>query len=97
MRPFVCFIFLIRFSRTGVYADHWCWSGTTSKGSGIFPQSHIDLNSLRSNDGSDSASVSSWEKKNPLKFTMRKKEETRKLGSFSSQETNTNTWRPNVY
>ncbi|KAI0393831.1 hypothetical protein F5Y17DRAFT_476337 [Xylariaceae sp. FL0594] len=65
-----------------VYADHWCWSGTTGKGnhSGIFPQSHIDPASIRSTStptstsntttSDDNASVSSWEKKkmvNPLK------------------------------
>ncbi|KAI1813391.1 hypothetical protein GGS20DRAFT_586560 [Poronia punctata] len=54
-----------------VYEDHWCWSGTTSKGSGVFPQSHIDPDSVRVVDASDAASVTSWEKRNPLKFSLR--------------------------
>ncbi|GAB1315362.1 hypothetical protein MFIFM68171_05572 [Madurella fahalii] len=34
-----------------LYADHWCWSGTNSKGkTGVFPQSHIDLQTLRGQD-----------------------------------------------
>ncbi|KAF2969533.1 hypothetical protein GQX73_g4060 [Xylaria multiplex] len=77
-----------------VYADHWCWSGTTSKGSGVFPQSHLDPNSIRTHDGGDAGSVASWEKKNPLKFSIRGKKDDRKVGSFSSQE---NTWKSNVY
>ncbi|KAI1498712.1 hypothetical protein F5X99DRAFT_392380 [Biscogniauxia marginata] len=54
------------------YTDHWCWSGTTSKGWGIFPQSHLDPNSIRTIQPGDTASVSSWEKKNPLRFSLRK-------------------------
>ncbi|KAI0424258.1 hypothetical protein F5Y09DRAFT_324874 [Xylaria sp. FL1042] len=76
-----------------VYAEHWCWSGTTSKGSGVFPQSHLDPNSIRTQD-SEAGSVASWEKKNPLKFSIRGKKDDRKLGSFSSQE---NSWKSNVY
>jgi hypothetical protein len=35
----------------GLYADYWCWSGTNSKGrTGVFPQSHIDLQTLRGQD-----------------------------------------------
>ncbi|KAL2754047.1 hypothetical protein ACRALDRAFT_2028557 [Sodiomyces alcalophilus JCM 7366] len=31
-----------------VYQDHWCWSGTNSKGkTGVFPASHIDPASIR--------------------------------------------------
>ncbi|KAK4119501.1 hypothetical protein N657DRAFT_257006 [Parathielavia appendiculata] len=31
-----------------LYADYWCWSGTNSKGkTGVFPQSFIDLETLR--------------------------------------------------
>ncbi|KAI8624260.1 hypothetical protein F5Y19DRAFT_480768 [Xylariaceae sp. FL1651] len=79
-----------------MYSDHWCWSGTTSKGSGIFPQSHLDPNSLRLQDSGDAASISSWEKKHPLKFSIRGRNKgDRKLGSFSSQENNTS--RSNVY
>ncbi|KAI1163322.1 hypothetical protein F5B18DRAFT_325332 [Nemania serpens] len=77
-----------------VYNDHWCWSGTTSKGCGVFPQSHLDPDSVRLDDQGDSASVSSWEKKNPLKFSLRGKRDDRKLPSFTSQDTST--WRSNV-
>ncbi|KAI1426822.1 hypothetical protein F5Y12DRAFT_793552 [Xylaria sp. FL1777] len=77
-----------------VYAEHWCWSGTTSKGSGLFPQSHLDPNSIRTHDSDDGGSVASWERKNPLKFSLRGKKDDRKLGSFSSQENN---WKSNVY
>ncbi|KAI0516697.1 hypothetical protein F5B22DRAFT_176222 [Xylaria bambusicola] len=75
------------------YADHWCWSGTTSKGSGLFPQSHLDPNSIKTSDSEDGGSVASWEKKNPLKFSLRGKKESRKAGSFSSQEG----WKSNIY
>lgn len=35
----------------GLYADYWCWSGTNTKGkTGVFPQSHIDLQTLRGQD-----------------------------------------------
>ncbi|KAK7956951.1 uncharacterized protein PG986_006173 [Apiospora aurea] len=29
------------------YTDHWCWSGTSSKHWGIFPQTHIDPTSIQ--------------------------------------------------
>ncbi|KAL7629057.1 hypothetical protein AAE478_000575 [Parahypoxylon ruwenzoriense] len=66
------------------YNDHWCWSGTTSKGWGIFPQSHLDPSSIRTVHPGDSASVSSWEKKGPLRFqlSLRRNSE-RKLGPFT--------------
>jgi hypothetical protein len=33
---------------TALYADYWCWSGTSSKGkTGVFPQSHINLETLK--------------------------------------------------
>ncbi|KAI0555490.1 hypothetical protein F4679DRAFT_570033 [Xylaria curta] len=76
-----------------VYNEHWCWSGTTSKGSGLFPQSHLDPDSIRTVD-SDSGSVASWEKKNLLKFSIRGKKDDRKLGSFSQENNN---WKSNVY
>lgn len=67
------------------YTDHWCWSGTTSKGWGIFPQSHLDPDSIRKVQPGDNASVSSWEKKSPLRFqlSLRKNPE-RKMGSLTS-------------
>ncbi|KAI0008582.1 hypothetical protein F4779DRAFT_618460 [Xylariaceae sp. FL0662B] len=57
------------------YAEHWCWSGTTSKGWGIFPQSHMDPNTIRTAQPGDGSSVSSWEKKGPLRFSLRKNTE----------------------
>ncbi|KAI1177458.1 hypothetical protein F4777DRAFT_542162 [Nemania sp. FL0916] len=66
-----------------VYTDHWCWSGSTSRGSGVFPQSHLDPGSVRLNDGGDADSVASWEKKNPLNFSFRRRDD-RRIGSLSS-------------
>ncbi|CAJ2512329.1 Uu.00g053440.m01.CDS01 [Anthostomella pinea] len=64
------------------YADHWCWSGTTAKGWGVFPQSHLDPNSIRTTQPGDASSVSSWEKKGPLWFSLRKNNNAdRKLAS----------------
>ncbi|SPN99624.1 uncharacterized protein DNG_02476 [Cephalotrichum gorgonifer] len=38
--------------------DHWCWSGTNSKGKwGIFPKSHLDLQTLRETEDSDRSST----------------------------------------
>ncbi|KAI0482527.1 hypothetical protein GGR56DRAFT_191696 [Xylariaceae sp. FL0804] len=50
------------------YAGHWCWSGTTSKGWGLFPQSHLDPKSVRTVDpaASEPSKVS-------LRFSRRKK------------------------
>ncbi|KAK4033801.1 hypothetical protein C8A01DRAFT_19312 [Parachaetomium inaequale] len=37
-----------------LYADYWCWSGTNSKGkTGVFPQSYIDLQTLRGQEPAD--------------------------------------------
>ncbi|KAI1102179.1 hypothetical protein F4804DRAFT_276775 [Jackrogersella minutella] len=66
------------------YTDHWCWSGTTSKAWGIFPQSHLDPNSIRTVQPGDTASVSSWEnKKTRFQISLRKNSD-RKLMPFSS-------------
>ncbi|KAI0386043.1 hypothetical protein F5Y04DRAFT_268710 [Hypomontagnella monticulosa] len=74
------------------YTDHWCWSGTTSKGWGIFPQSHLDPNSIRTVQPGDNASVSSWEKKGPLRFQLSlRKNSDKKLGSFGSVTPTTDT------
>ncbi|KZL87352.1 sh3 domain-containing protein [Colletotrichum incanum] len=44
------------------WQDHWCWSGTNAKGVwGIFPQTHIDGNTIR--ETSDGSSVSSSERR----------------------------------
>lgn len=53
---------------SGVYKEHWCWSGTNSKGKwGIFPQSHIDPHSLTVGAASaDRASVYSRERKHSV-------------------------------
>ncbi|KAI2635402.1 hypothetical protein GGS21DRAFT_490065 [Xylaria nigripes] len=61
-----------------VYTDHWCWSGTTAKGWGIFPQSHLDPETIRVLDSRDPGLVASYEKKSPLKFSFRNKKEYRK-------------------
>ncbi|KAL2127593.1 hypothetical protein VTI74DRAFT_10448 [Chaetomium olivicolor] len=38
-----------------LYADYWCWSGTNSKGkTGVFPQSYIDLETLRAQESTAS-------------------------------------------
>ncbi|KAI0593852.1 hypothetical protein F4775DRAFT_607034 [Biscogniauxia sp. FL1348] len=68
------------------YTDHWCWSGTTAKGWGIFPQSHLDPNSIKTVQPGDTASVSSWEKKGPLRFSLRKNAD-RKSTLLASIET----------
>ncbi|KAH9897227.1 hypothetical protein F4778DRAFT_783326 [Xylariomycetidae sp. FL2044] len=46
------------------HTDHWCWSGTTSKGRGVFPQSHLDPGSFHTvqQPGDAAVSVASWEK-----------------------------------
>ncbi|KAI2602842.1 hypothetical protein GGR54DRAFT_653198 [Hypoxylon sp. NC1633] len=83
------------------YTDHWCWSGTTSKGWGIFPQSHLEPTSIRTVQPGDTASVSSWEKKGPLRFQLSlRKNSDRKLvfGSFTpTSETPPVPSRTNVY
>ncbi|TIC98868.1 hypothetical protein CH35J_005544 [Colletotrichum higginsianum] len=44
------------------WQDHWCWSGTNAKGVwGIFPQTHVDGNTMR--ETSDGSSVSSGERR----------------------------------
>ncbi|KAF4836946.1 hypothetical protein CGCSCA4_v012167 [Colletotrichum siamense] len=44
------------------WQDHWCWSGTNAKGTwGIFPQTHIDTNTIR--ETTDRSSISSSERK----------------------------------
>ncbi|KAF3005442.1 hypothetical protein E8E14_004372 [Neopestalotiopsis sp. 37M] len=48
------------------YSDHWCWSGSSGKGVGIFPQSHLDPQSLKILRPGEEASVSSNEKKSGL-------------------------------
>ncbi|KAI0852597.1 hypothetical protein F5Y00DRAFT_251173 [Daldinia vernicosa] len=65
------------------YTDHWCWSGTTSKGWGIFPQSHLDPSSIRTVQPGDTASINSWEKKPRFQISLRKNTE-RKFGSLGS-------------
>ncbi|KAI5866771.1 hypothetical protein GGS23DRAFT_593507 [Durotheca rogersii] len=68
------------------YREHWCWSGTTSKGWGIFPQSHLDPNSIRTVQPGDGASVSSAEKKGPLWFPLSslRKNADRRLAPFAA-------------
>ncbi|KAI1853256.1 hypothetical protein JX266_001962 [Neoarthrinium moseri] len=57
------------------YSDHWCWSGTSGKGWGIFPQSHLEPHSVKI-VRPDTDSISSSEKKGPLgRFSIRKNTE----------------------
>ncbi len=49
--------------RIGSYKEHWCWSGTSAKGWGIFPQSHLEPSSIQSVQPGDNASIFSGEKK----------------------------------
>ncbi|KAH6660716.1 hypothetical protein BKA67DRAFT_63826 [Truncatella angustata] len=55
------------------YSDHWCWSGTSGKSWGIFPQSHLEPHSVKIVRPGDDMSVSSAEKKPGLGFFSRKK------------------------
>ncbi|KAF6821518.1 SH3 domain-containing protein [Colletotrichum sojae] len=49
------------------WQDHWCWSGTNAKGVwGIFPQTHVDTNTIR--ESSDRSSISSNEKTKSERF-----------------------------
>ncbi|KAI2469885.1 hypothetical protein F4781DRAFT_203562 [Annulohypoxylon bovei var. microspora] len=69
----------------GAYTDHWCWSGTTSKAWGIFPQSHLDPTTIRTVQPGDTASFSSGDKKGPLRFQLSlRKNSDKKMASFSS-------------
>ncbi|KAI1381910.1 hypothetical protein F4677DRAFT_439716 [Hypoxylon crocopeplum] len=84
------------------YNEHWCWSGTTSKGWGIFPQSHLEPTSIRTVQPGDTSSVSSWEKKGPLRFQLSlRKNSDRKLVAFGAvtptSETPPVPSRANVY
>ncbi|KAK0725860.1 hypothetical protein B0H67DRAFT_571736 [Lasiosphaeris hirsuta] len=42
-----------------LYSDYWCWSGTNKKGkTGVFPRSHIDLQTLKERGHTESAKQS---------------------------------------
>ncbi|KAK8059538.1 hypothetical protein PG996_009468 [Apiospora saccharicola] len=79
----------------GAYTDHWCWSGTSSKHWGIFPQTHVDPDSVQElpsggvRDGSGN-SIASAEKKSTMAslFSIRKTSNTadRKLLSRAGNE-----------
>ncbi|KAI8962159.1 hypothetical protein F5Y11DRAFT_198668 [Daldinia sp. FL1419] len=75
------------------YSDHWCWSGTTSKGWGIFPQSHLDPSSIRTVQPGDTASINSWEKENKKpRFQLSLRKNTNgKFGSIGSVTPTTET------
>ncbi|KAK8051229.1 hypothetical protein PG993_002614 [Apiospora rasikravindrae] len=77
------------------YTDHWCWSGTSSKHWGIFPQTHIDPNSIQelSSGGGvgaarDSNSIESAENKSIMSslFSMRKTTSDRKFFSRAGND-----------
>ncbi|KAB5536004.1 hypothetical protein GE09DRAFT_971710 [Coniochaeta sp. 2T2.1] len=83
------------------YAEHWCWYGSNSKGKfGIFPQSHMEPNTLSESPGvgGDGASVISHESKSGAasrmlaQFASIRRRETRPVssaGSHSSGDTAT--------
>ncbi|KAK3364527.1 hypothetical protein B0T25DRAFT_514194 [Lasiosphaeria hispida] len=42
-----------------LYSDYWCWSGTNKRGkTGVFPRSHIDLQTLKERGHAESAKQS---------------------------------------
>ncbi|KAK9414051.1 putative SH3 domain-containing protein [Seiridium unicorne] len=58
------------------YSDHWCWSGTSGKGWGIFPQSHLEPHSVKIIRPGDDMSVISNERKSALGlFSMKRSTE----------------------
>ncbi|KAK4095988.1 hypothetical protein N658DRAFT_437040 [Parathielavia hyrcaniae] len=62
-----------------LYADYWCWSGTNSKGkTGVFPQSYIDLETLR---GQDSTASSKKQSRSRSLFGSRPKGDSTSKGS----------------
>lgn len=64
------------------HQDHWCWSGTNSKGkSGLFPRSHIEPGTLKEvATNSDHASVESNEKRTGLLSRMSLRQRSRSDG-----------------
>ncbi|TQN64649.1 hypothetical protein CSHISOI_10544 [Colletotrichum shisoi] len=55
-----------------LYQDHWCWSGTNSKGKfGIFPQSHVNPNSLK--EGAISSATKRPQTSGPMRLFSRRR------------------------
>ncbi|OIW31677.1 hypothetical protein CONLIGDRAFT_235012 [Coniochaeta ligniaria NRRL 30616] len=91
------------------YAEHWCWYGSNSRGRyGIFPQSHMEPNTLSETPGGggDGASVISHESKSGAskmlaQFASIRRRDTRPVssaGSHSSGDTATQmSPRPSVF
>ncbi|CEJ85021.1 hypothetical protein VHEMI03647 [[Torrubiella] hemipterigena] len=90
---------------TWSYPEHWCWSGTNSKGeSGIFVQMFIDSNTVQelTNVGANRASSLSNERNKSSsilpRFSIRKTQGPPSIaGSMSSQETNGKTSISGLY
>ncbi|KAK8079780.1 hypothetical protein PG997_007598 [Apiospora hydei] len=77
------------------YTDHWCWSGTSSKHWGIFPQTHIDPTSIQelapggtAAAARDSNSIASAENKSIMSsfFSIRKTTSDRKFFSRAGND-----------
>lgn len=70
---------------TGVHQEHWCWSGTNSKGkTGIFTRSHIEPGSLvEATERSDRSSFVSSEKKAGLLSRISMRHRSSNSGGFS--------------
>ncbi|KAK7748448.1 hypothetical protein SLS62_008604 [Diatrype stigma] len=71
------------------HKDHWCWSGTSAKGWGVFPQSHLEPSSIQTVQPGDSGSVSSGEKK-PTWLSIRRNAD-RKFPFISEDNPNPST------
>ncbi|OHE99506.1 hypothetical protein CORC01_05306 [Colletotrichum orchidophilum] len=65
-----------------LYQDHWCWSGTNSKGKfGIFPQSHVSPQSLK--EGSLPPSIKRPQTSGPMRIFSRRRKSTSTASSMS--------------
>ncbi|EXF83742.1 hypothetical protein CFIO01_01469 [Colletotrichum fioriniae PJ7] len=65
-----------------LYQDHWCWSGTNSKGKfGIFPQSHISPQSLK--EGSLPPILKRTQPSGPMRLFSRRRKSTSTASSMS--------------
>ncbi|KAG7056976.1 SH3 domain-containing protein [Colletotrichum scovillei] len=65
-----------------LYQDHWCWSGTNSKGKfGIFPQSHISPQSLK--EGYLPPILKRTQPSGPMRLFSRRRKSTSTASSMS--------------
>ncbi|KAI3532380.1 hypothetical protein CSPX01_13478 [Colletotrichum filicis] len=66
-----------------LYQDHWCWSGTNSKGKfGIFPQSHISPQSLK--EGYLPPTLKRTQPSGPMRLFSRRRKSTNSTASSMS-------------